>query len=225
MKKTKGIAIMIVLGILCINGLMAQTNKGQVFMGVSTAFAVAGTGPELMGLAFITDKYKSDAEGFEESDPDKQTCFTLLPRAGYIVVNGLVIGLDITFTYNKWKDGVYDDNMLTETLFATGPFVRYYFPVDKVKPYIEASGVFGSSKSKYEYEGGKDEYKYGVRSILGGVGMGVPIGNHVTFDVMTGYNSLVRKSKDDNPNNYRHVYGAFGFRFGFIVFIGGGSDD
>jgi len=215
---------MVALAMLCFNSLTAQTNKGQVFMGVSTAFAVAGTGTDLMGIAFTTEKYKSNAEGYEESDPDKQTSFNLLPRAGYIVVNGLVIGLDFTFTLSVYKDGEYDDKW-TETLFATGPFVRYYFPVDKVKPYIEASGVFGSSKSKYEYEGDTDEYKYAVRSIGGGVGVGVPIGDHVTFDVMAGYNSLMRKAKKDNPDNNRHVYGSFGFRFGFIVFIGGGSNN
>ncbi len=224
MKATKVIALMITLGILCINGLKAQANKGQFFVGVSSAFSIAGTGTDLIGISFGTEKLKSDAEGFEESDPDKQTSFSLLPKAGYIVVDGLVIGLDFTFTLSVYKDGEYDDKW-TETLIAAGPFVRYYFPVDKVKPYIEASSIFGSFKQKDEYEGETNEYKSSVRSIGGGVGMGIPIGDHVTFDIMAGYNSLVYKDSEDNPDNYRYVYGSFGFRFGFVVFIGGGSND
>ncbi len=224
MKTTKGIALLIAFVILCANGLMAQTSKGQVYIGVSSAFSLIGTGTDLMGFSFGTEKFKSDAEGFEESDPDKIIGFNLLPRAGYIVIDGLVIGLDFIFSLSQYKAGEYDYKY-TETLFAAGPFVKYYFPVDKVKPYIEASGVFGAFKEKDEFEGEKDEYKSSGRVIGGGVGMGIPMGSHVTFDVMLGYNSLMYKDKEDNPDNDRYVYSTFGFRFGFVVFIGGGSDD
>ena len=64
------------------------------------------------------------------------------------------------------------------------------------------------------------EDKESILSVVGGIGMAVPLGSKVTFDVMGGYNHLRIKDKKDNPDNYRRVYGTFGLKFGFIVFLG-----
>lgn len=188
-------------------------------MGVSSTFSIAGTAPDLMSVGFMSLKYKSDEEGYEEPDPDKITSFNLVPKIGFLVINNLAVGLDLSFSFNAYKDGYYDSKV-TETLFAAGPFVRYYFPVDKVKPFIEAGGAFGLLNEKYEYEGDSDTDKGGIWNLGGGVGMAVPIGDQVTFDGLMGFNSLVRKDKENNPDNERYVFNTFGLRIGFVVLLG-----
>jgi hypothetical protein len=50
--------------------------------------------------------------------------------------------------------------------------------------------------------------------------MAVPVGNHVTFDVLAGYNSLTLKSKENNDDNDRIVFGTLGIKLGIIVLLG-----
>jgi hypothetical protein len=59
-----------------------------------------------------------------------------------------------------------------------------------------------------------------TRSLGGGVGLAVRIGEKVTFDMMAGYNSTTIKAKENNPDNTRTVQGTFGLRFGFVVLFG-----
>jgi malic enzyme len=59
-----------------------------------------------------------------------------------------------------------------------------------------------------------------MRSVGGGAGLAIMVGDKVTFDVMAGYNSLSVKAKQDNPNDSRSVQGTLGFKFGFVVLFG-----
>lgn len=210
---------MTILCILSFTFLKAQTIQGKFFVGISSSFSIAGTGSDLMSLGFTSYKYKSDADGFVEADPDKSFGINLLPKFGFFVINNLVIGVDLTLAFSSDKDGT-DDDKYTQTLFGAGPFVRYYIPTEKIKPFFEVGGSFGVRKSKYESDSFNAKDKYSVRSFVGGIGMAVLLGDRVTFDVMGGYNSLTVKDKEDNEDNYRSVYGSFGLRIGFIVLLG-----
>ena len=198
---------------------MAQTDQGKFLVGVSSTLSLAGTGSSLMSLGFSTMKYKSDSDDFEERDPDKETSFNLLPKVGYFVIDNLAVGLDIGIGYSNTKSGESGYKYET-TMFSVGPFIRYYFQTKSVLPFIEADASFGGLHSKNQSHNSTSKDKYSVITFGGGLGIAVPIGNRVTFDVMAGYNSLTVKDKEDNEDNDRMVYGTFGVNFGFIVLLG-----
>lgn len=206
--------------------IYAQTEQGRIMAGLSTRIGMPVFTETMMSdvfsLGFSTIKNKSDADDFEEPDPDKITSINMLPRVGFFVIDGLAVGLDLNLSNVVYKDGNDDDKTIT-TAYALGPFVRYYFPVEKVKPFVEVNSSFGSIKQKYEYTNSNyedDEYKYGLVLIGGGAGVAIPIGKRVTFDMMAGYNSLKFKEKEDNEDNDRTILGTFGLKFGFVVFLG-----
>ncbi len=208
----------LVLTVLCACSFTfskAQTGKGRVFMGVSSTYGLVGTGSDLMTLGFSSAKSKSDS--YEDDDPTKTTSFNLVPKVGYFVIDNLAVGLDVNIAMSSEKDGDYKT---TQTLLSAGPFVRYYIPAEKVWPFAELGGSIGSIKSKYGSGSSDAENKSSLNSIWGGVGMAVPVGNHVTFDVLAGYRSITHKDKENNDDNYRTVMGTVGVEVGIIVLLG-----
>ena len=200
--------------------LIAQTNQGNVLVGVSSTLSLAGTGSDLMNLGFSSVKYKSDADGYDEPDADKMTNINLLPKFGYFFIDNLALGLGVNIALSTNKDGE-DNDKYSQTLLSVEPFMRYYIPTAKVFPFFELSGSFGSIKNKFESDDwGDEEYESSVMSIGGGVGIAAPLGDKVTFDVMAGYNSLTVKDKEDNDDNDRTVIGTFGLKLGFTILLG-----
>jgi hypothetical protein len=222
MKKLTLIFVMLI-GLFSLPVIKAQTSAGTMLIGLSSGFNIAGefsTGSDLMSIGFFSTKYKSNASGYTEPDPDKTTNLNLMPKFGMFVVDNLAVGLDVTAAYSQNKSGG-SSNKSTITLLMAGPFVRYYIHANKVLPFIEGSATFGSAKLKDEYEGGSDESKTALHSFGGGLGVAVPLGEKVTLDVMAGYTSLTLKAKKDNPDDARMVMGSFGIKLGFVVFLGG----
>jgi hypothetical protein len=203
--------------------LKAQTNQGKMLLGVSSTISLAGTGSDLMSLGYSSVKYKSDADGFDESDPVKMTNINLLPKLGYFVIDNLALGLDLNIARSTEKDGE-DSDKYSQILFSVGPFVRYYIPSSKVLPFFEISGSFGSINTKYDYSDNTywedDDYKSSVMTFGGGIGLAAFLGERVAFDVLAGYNSLTVKDKEDNEDNYRTVIGTLGLKLGFTILLG-----
>lgn len=217
--------IIFLLMVMCLTitiNMQAQTDKGTVLLGVSTRtglslFNTTGCSADIMSLGFSTAKYKSDS--YSDDDPEKITSLNLSPRIGYFLADNFVFGADLNLGYMKSSTKGSDDKSST-TLFAAGPFARYYIPSGKIYTFLEASAVFGSETEKDNY--GSDDhstFKIGVTNYGGGVGLAIPIGNKATFDTMVGYNSLIFKNKDDDSDNAKYVIGTFGFKFGFHFYL------
>jgi hypothetical protein len=201
------------------SGSFAQMNRGKVYIGVSSTFSLADLGPDIMGIGFTSIKYKSDQDGYEEPDPDRQTRFNLTPEVGFFVIDGLLIGIDISLAYSVAKDGEWDSKA-TQLLFGAGPFVRYYLPTEKVIPFVDLGSSFGVFNSKYEDDSFDSEDKQSLMSFNGGVGMAVPVGDRVAFELMGGYNWFRVKDKEDNADNERMVFGTVGMKIGVVVLLG-----
>lgn len=203
--------------------LKAQTNQGKIIIGLSSTLSIAGTGSDLMNLGYSSVKNKSDADGFEESDPDKMTRINLVPKIGFFVADNFAVGLDLNVAFSSSKDGE-DNDKYSQTLLSVGPFVRYYIPTSKVLPFFELSGSFGTIKNKYDYSDNTnwedEESKSNILSFGGGFGLAAPLGERVMFDVLAGYNSLTIKDKEDNEDNDRTVIGTLGIKLGFTILLG-----
>lgn len=213
------------IGILGQVPVQAQLNTGKMIIGVSSSFRVSGElssiglGSDMMSFGFSSVKYKSNQSGFVEPKPDKHFNLNLMPRYGVFVADQFLAGLDGILAVNRVKYGGYDETM-TVTLMAIGPFLRYYYPMGKVLPFAEGNAIFGTSRVKEIYNAQTTDDKYGANSFGGGIGLAVPLGEKVHFDLMAGYTWLSIKAKQDNPNDDREVMGSFGFRVGFNVLLG-----
>ncbi len=203
--------------------LNAQTNQGKVIIGVSSTLSLTGTGSDLMTIGYSTIKQKSDADGYDEPDPNKRTSINFLPKVGYFIVDYLAIGIDLNIAFSTEKKG-YDNSKYSRTLFSAGPFVRFYIPTSKVSPFFEIKGSFGMINNKYDYSNNSNsqdvEFKSNVMSFGGGIGLAVPLGKKVAFEVSGGYNSLTVRDKEDNDDNERTVIGTLGLKIGFSILLG-----
>jgi hypothetical protein len=165
--------------------LHAQTNRGNLLLGVSSKYGIGGTGAELASVGTYTIKNKSNNN--QNSEPAKVTGINLQPKAGYFIADGFVLGLDATIYRNSRND---DDYKSTSTLFCAGPFGRYYFPGEKFMPFLEASGSFGSLVYKSEFRD-YSEYNSTNRTMLtiywGGCGLGNSFGPKGVF----GFNGCI----------------------------------
>jgi hypothetical protein len=220
----KLIAILIVSCLTGVNFIYGQMEKGKFLAGLSTRsnlsiFNTTGSAPDIMSLNFTTVKYKSDSDE-DMGDDTKLTGLNMAPRFGYFISDHFVLGIDFNLAFMKMKsDGEYDYVDKT-TLYAAGPFMRYYIPTGKVFTFLEAGAVFGSQIEKSDSGDGDDSvYKTGIQSYGGGAGIAIPIGEKVTFDSMLCYTSTSFKDKQDNPDNARYVLGNFGIKLGFNIIL------
>lgn len=130
MKKIIGTLI-----VMCIisASMQAQTEKGNFLIGISSHANIGimnptGFNPNIMSLNFSTLKYKSDS-GNDDEDKTKLTSINMAPRFGYFIIKNLAVGADFQLGYMniKYENDEYDsDYKDSYTLFAAGPFVRYY---------------------------------------------------------------------------------------------------
>ena len=210
MKKTS-----LLIAILCFvaANATAQLEKGNIMLGSTSTIAMGGGwGSELLSLGFSKTKYK---QGTVTEDDYTMTYFNFLPRAGYFIMDNLVAGLEAVVSGYVEKD-LDDDDTWKESLFAVGPFVRYYYPLDKIYPFAEAEFLFGSSNENWI----GDEDNAGIFLISGFVGASVPLGGKVTFDVMAGYTRMTETYKDvEGGGKNKYITGGFGIRMGFSVYL------
>ena len=216
--------MILIIGFLSQIPVQAQLKTGKMIISVSSSFRVSGElsylgiGSDMMSFGFSSIRYKSNQPGYVEPKPDKRFNLNLMPRYGVFVADPFLAGLDGILAVSRVKYGEYNET--TEfNVMAIGPFVRYYLPMGKVLPFAEGNALFGGSRTKDTYNGQTTENKYGATSFGGGVGMSVPLGEKVLFDLMAGYSWLSIKAKQNNPNDDRDVTGSFGFRIGFNVLL------
>ncbi|MBN2863822.1 MAG: outer membrane beta-barrel protein [Bacteroidales bacterium] len=185
----------------------AQFEKGKIMAGVTSAISsgCGDYGTSLLSFGVMTIKYKSSSG--ESSEGDKGFVFNLMPRVGYFIIDNLVVGADLLVGYYSMKDD--EGDKWTETTLGIGPFVRYYYPLEKIYPFVEANLAFGTFREKEDsYDWKEGLFMYGF-----GVGASLPLGEKVMLDSMLGYGSQTYKDEDD----FKYIYGNFGLRVGFIV--------
>ena len=214
-----------VIAMICFLGIStldAQISQGKIILGISSSsnlFSLyegySGGSSNLMHLGFSSMKYKSDSY---EGDDEKFRTFNLSPRIGYFIANNLAGGFDINFSLMSYGTG---DNKESSTVLGIGPFLRYYISLEKVSPFIELEGSFGSLRNKYtSWDGTDDISKSSIRSFFGGIGLAIPIHEAVKFDITGGYVSTIMKDNGENQDNSRMILNTIGFKFGFLIFLG-----
>jgi hypothetical protein len=208
--------LFLLIPVICFLSLQpanAQFEQGNILVGVTSTINLWGTyGSEILSLGFTSTKYG-------DSDPYKCTNINFVPRAGYFLIDNLAAGLDIAVSTwsEKSSDGDYKES---ETMLAAGPFVRYYYPMEKFSPFAEANAAFGSWKTKYESGSYTSDNNSNVLLFGLGVGGAIPLGDRVTFDTTLGYTRVIWKQKDGGDGDDKQTSGSVGLKMGFIVLFG-----
>lgn len=210
--------ILLLFASICIvvSGLHAQPQleKGKIFAGVSSTMALGGSeGSELFGLSFGSTKYKYGS-GAPETHY-KSFTYNILPKGGYFFMDNLAAGLEIVLTGYRETDSD-DGDVSTTTSFGIGPFVRYYYPLEKVYPFAEAEVLFGSHKEAWE----SSEDKYPMFMFGISLGAALPLGDMVTVDGSIGYShaSWSWEAVEDGGTS-KEICSGIGIRIGFSIYL------
>ncbi len=208
----KKISLLFAVFCLVASDAVAQLEKGNIMLGATSTLAMGGGwGSELMSLSFSKTKYK---QGSTTEDSYKITSYNFLPKGGYFIIDNLVAGLEAVVSGYSVKE-VDSEDAYKESLLAAGPFVRYYYPLDKIYPFAEIEALFGTEKD----EGSNYEDKSSIFLFSGSLGVAVPLGEKVTFDAQAGYTHVTDTWKEEEGEDSKYLTGGFVLRLGFSIYL------
>jgi hypothetical protein len=191
-----------------------KLEQGNLMLGTTSTVALSGSiSSELMSLGFIKIRYRYDSDPAE--DAYKLTSYNFLPKAGYFVIDNLAAGLQAVVSGYTEKDLEYDDTYKERTI-GIGPFVRYYYPLDKFYPFAEAELLFGTVREAWY--GDDEKTPFSMVGIL--VGAALPLGDNVTFDAAAGYlRSSMKNTDPETEDKVFFITSGFCLRMGFTIYL------
>lgn len=155
----------------------SQTTQGRILIGVSSNLSSIGTGDDLAALRFSTSKIKRD--GSSEVNPHKNLSINASPKVGYFLFDNFEAGLDLGWSYIY--DNLTSENKTLQTFYIFGSHIRYYLPVNKIKPLLEINGGLGFSKTYIKLGSISSENKQSLLTFGGGAGVAIPMGDYLLF--------------------------------------------
>lgn len=204
MKNTKKIFLGALLSMFVLS-LGAQTGAGKILLGGSSSFSFGA----------YTNKYKSD---LGDGTAGKGISMSFAPQAGFFVMDGLAVGLQLNLMLDSYKpDGAND--RYNNTLMMAGPFVKYYYGTSQLKPFAEAAVAFGANKEKWPTSGGTETFTTNIFGFGFGVGAAYFINDNVSFDLGLSFQNVSYKDKDSNPENEKDITSTFGLDFGISIVL------
>ncbi len=138
--------------------------------------------------------------GFNLNTSKNNTVIALSPSAAAFVVNNLALGGNLKLSYNK-------EGASKITSFGIGPWVRGYFTQANVRPILQGSFSFLSSKNKVYNVSTTNN---GTNFFLGG-GAAIFLSSHVSLDALLGYDHTKYNGLDGS--------GGFAMNIGFQVYL------
>jgi len=90
--------------------------------------------------------------GSQSADGPKTNIFSVSPSAGYFVIDGLAVGIDLGYMSTTTK---YEGNKTTNSTFSVMPTATYYFTnSSKLVPFLGAGIGYASNKTKVNITNG-----------------------------------------------------------------------
>ncbi len=191
--------LVLILSLTIVHISSAQTDKGNMIVGGS--------------LALDFDKDSREVAG-NSIDFGNTTTLILSPTVGYFVIDGLVLGAEVSFQRSKFKPD-QGDGESTSSLFTFGPFAKYYLDNGL---FGMATMAFGSGKSEFNSDGFSGESKIGIFSWRVGAGYAAFLNDNVSIEPMLSYGSLRREDKDADLETFDFDK-SFTISVGFTIFL------
>ncbi len=195
--------------------LIAQTDKGNMLVALSSALGIGG---DSNGFSITSSRARSD---LFEGESDKTVSYNLSPRLGYFPTNRLVLGVEAYVGHTKQENALLDGDIIVREVRTTqagvGPFARYYLPVNGFSPFVEAAVSAGSTKTAFEDF--NSEISQALFRYAFGGGIAAPLGSKVSLDVLLGYSYFKTRPRDNNPDNLEFIDTVFSLGVGFSIYL------
>lgn len=193
----KKIALFAVAALLAV-GANAQIEKGKIYVGGKT------------NLSFTSMTVTPEYDG--ESDDDlkmKTQSFEFSPEVGYFIMDGLAVGLNLSYETAKAKvgDGDWSDPAKSMGVAAFG---KYYMGSGNIKPFGMARLGFMSSADSDD-----DADKFSGLAFGAAVGGAYFLNESVALELGVGYDYAKMKNKDDDKSALKA--GQLGVNIGVVV--------
>ena len=189
------------------------------FLLFSTAFGQTQQAKFLIGG---TSSFGFNSSKVEDAE-DSIIVFDFSPQVGYFIVNNLATGVSTAFE-TTW------DGNFTESSLQIGPFARYYFLSERIRPYLQAGYLFGSLNRQFDFENDRGEEEIfkqttGTLDISGGVSFF--LSKFISLDVQLSYQTGSIKQKDfeedfffdDSLDREKVNISAVGLNLGFSLYL------
>ena len=198
--------IALLIGIL-LNSLtsFSQTEKGKLYLGGSTS----------LGLNFTTHKIDT---GSSLEKTGKTSAFTISPQIGYFVAKNLVAGLEMSMNFSKYSD-TYNSSSNASNTYVFAPFLKYYFDVEKFRPFVIAEYGLGTVQSKYSSRGFESEHKVNTSVLILGGGITYFFNKTVGIELGLNYSRTALKPKNNSPYDVKSINNGFSSFVGFVILL------
>lgn len=143
----------------------------------------------------------------------KGSSFSLMPWAGYLVIDNLVVGADLLVSTSTAESGAPSNFNTKDNSILFGPLVRYYLDQGL---FFHGQFNVGSSKSTFESTGFTSTDEFGLSQYRLGVGYAARISDTVLFEPMIGYYSQTQKDKSDDSKS---TIGGLFIMGGFTIIL------
>lgn len=130
----------------------------------------------------------------------RNTTISLTPNAGYFFARNFAMGGNVRLSYDKSGD-------LELTTLGIGPFVRYYFGKNNLRPFGLVEYNFTSIKAK----SGESSTTSNGGEFFIGPGLAAFVNEHVAIETIAGY---INSKYSGEPSN-----GGFSLRIGFQIYL------
>ncbi|MGE0077786.1 MAG: outer membrane beta-barrel protein [Bacteroidales bacterium] len=176
----------------------AQVEKGKFLLSGSSEFSLSSS----------TSTPKYDGETIDEYEI-KTSSFKIAPEFGYFVMDGLAVGVSLSYERAKSKFGD-EDWSDPSTSLGIAAFGKYYIGESKFKPYGGAMVGYLSSASSND-----DEYKFGGLALGFELGGAYFVNESIAIEAGLAYNYAKLKNSKDSKAVYN--VGGLGLNIGVTV--------
>ena len=113
----------------------------------------------------------------ETVDPNNNLdIFLFNPQFGYFIIDNLSVNISIDYTYETFREN-------SSTKYGIGPSIRYYFDIEKIKPYLSIGySYLGKITTSYGYTD-----KFPSQELLLSGGLDYFITNNVALETIISY--------------------------------------
>ena len=205
--KVKKIAILVTI-VFSLKSL-SQTNKGNFYIGAESS-SFFSSSSEFLKLP----------ESDEKLNESNSTNFNISPNIGYFIIDGLMIGAKIDFTYIRDKTNFIEST--TNSILA-GPTVRYYFLKNKIRPFITGTYTYSFFKigsTNLVEDGDIDDFKQRIQNLDLGIGTSFFFSKNISLDIVLSYSKIFSENLSrSNSTEFSRTNNQFISSFGFSIFL------
>lgn len=205
----KKIAILL-FALISINSF-SQTEEGKICLGANSNFNFSSSKTD-----YEQHTGTSSSSG---KDLNKFNNFNLNGEFGYFAITNLAAGLNVNFTRTKLE------NEDAKNIYLTSPFLKYYFSLNKIKPFLRISYGFGKIKDNLVISTTSDPSSFQVnkfdtkiKELNAGTGVAYFINNNVSIELIFNY-SKTTFTTDSVDVKTIQTDTLFQSRLGFSIFL------